>query len=57
MNQAMTMIQHNSVRSADEGFSLGRVAVLVDKNMANNSAELLVSNTYNEEVMICLQIS
>ena len=57
MNWAMTMIQHTSVRSADEGLFLGRVAVLVDKNMANNSTEFLASNIYCEEVMICLQIS
>jgi len=30
----MTMIQHLSVQSADEGFSLGRVAALAHKRLA-----------------------
>ena len=57
MNWAMKTIQHNSVKSADEGLSLGRVAVLVDKNMVNKSYDLLAGNIYCEEVMVCLQIS
>jgi len=31
----MTMMQHNSVKSADEGFTLGRVAALAIKRLAN----------------------
>jgi len=30
----MTMMQHNSVKSADEGFPLGRVAALAHKRLA-----------------------
>jgi len=29
------MMQHNSVKSADEGFPLGRVAALAEKDLVN----------------------
>ena len=45
----MTMIQHKGVKSADEGTSLGRVAVFTDKRFVN---KVLVNSLANRLIKV-----